>query len=145
MPDKDFFGTDTFTYTATDGIDKTVETLVTIIVTPVNDPPIAADDVLSLNEDTPTELPILANDLDVDDQLTPAMVTVISNPAHGTIRSTTGVSLLLTIQWSRSLLIPITDQSGQVQSCECRHHGYPVNEAIARDDGLPRSKNKRLQ
>ncbi len=94
-PDQDFFGTDTFTYTATDGINDTAETLVTIIVAPVNDAPIAFDDVLSLNEDTPTELPILANDKDVDNQLTPAMVTVILNPVHGSITITAWPTLVI--------------------------------------------------
>lgn len=85
MPDKDFFGTDTFTYHATDNIDETPETLVTIIVTPVNDPPVATDDVVNVTEDTPALLPILSNDTDVDDILTPGMVSVITPPAHGTI------------------------------------------------------------
>ena len=85
MPDKDFFGTDTFTYQATDNIDTTTTTLVTIIVTPVNDPPIASDDMVTVTEDTPTALPILANDIDVDDVLVPTMVTVTLPPTHGVI------------------------------------------------------------
>ena len=85
MPEKDFFGTDTFTYHATDGTDETPETLVTIIVTPVNDPPVASDDVVNVTEDVPSLLPILTNDNDVDDILTPGMVNIIVPPVHGTI------------------------------------------------------------
>ena len=87
-PDQDFFGTDTFTYHATDGIDESPETLVTITVLPVNDAPVAFDDNATVNEDTPTSLPILSNDVDVDDELTPTMVNIIAAPSHGTITIT---------------------------------------------------------
>jgi gliding motility-associated-like protein len=88
MPDQDFFGTDTFTYTATDGIDTTPATLVTINVIPVNDPPIAANDQVDATEDVPSVLPILANDKDVDDVLSTSMITVVTPPQHGSIQIT---------------------------------------------------------
>lgn len=88
MPDQDFFGVDTFTYTATDGHSTTPPALVTINVIPVNDPPIAADDVVEAIEDVPSPLSLLDNDKDVDDVLTTSMINVISPPAHGTLQIT---------------------------------------------------------
>lgn len=88
MPDQDFFGTDTFTYTATDGIDTTDPVLVTINVIPVNDAPVAFNDVVEATEDIPSVLPILANDKDVDDVLSTAMITIVTPPQHGTLQIT---------------------------------------------------------
>ncbi|MEJ7645682.1 MAG: Ig-like domain-containing protein [Chryseolinea sp.] len=138
-PDPDFFGTDTFTYTATDGIDVTSETLVTIVVTPVNDAPIAFDDVMTLDEDTPTELPILANDKDVDDQLTPAMVTVISNPAHGSITITSAGVLFtpdLNYYGPDAFTYTLTDPSGAVSNvANASITILPINDApVSVDD-----------
>lgn len=52
LPDADFNGTDTFVYNATDGrLMSRVPTTVTIMVNPVNDPPLAVDDVRTVMED----------------------------------------------------------------------------------------------
>ena len=75
MPEQDFYGVDTFTYTATDGIDTTDPVLVTINVIPVNDAPVAVNDIVDATEDVASVLPILANDKDVDDVLSTAMRT----------------------------------------------------------------------
>ena len=88
MPEQDFFGTDTFTYTATDGIDTTAPVLVTINVIPVNDVPIAANDVVDATEDVPSPLPILANDRDVDDILSTSMINIVTPPQHGSLQIT---------------------------------------------------------
>lgn len=88
MPDQDFFGTDTFTYTATDGIHTTDPALVTINVIPVNDAPIAVNDQVDAIEDIPSPLPILANDKDVDDVLTTSMIQITTPPQHGTLQIT---------------------------------------------------------
>lgn len=88
MPDQDFFGTDTFTYTATDGIDVTHPVLVTINVIPVNDAPVAVNDLVEAIEDVPSVLPILANDKDVDDVLATSMITIVTPPQHGSLQIT---------------------------------------------------------
>ncbi|MEP6736436.1 MAG: Ig-like domain-containing protein [Chryseolinea sp.] len=85
LPNPDYFGDDTFTYHNTDGIDNSATVIVVIHVLPVNDAPVAVDDALNVTEDTPTLLPILSNDIDVDDQLTPSMVTIVTPPTHGII------------------------------------------------------------
>lgn len=135
MPEKDFFGTDTFTYHATDGTDETPETLVTIIVTPVNDPPVAADDVVNVTEDIPSSLPILGNDTDVDDVLTPGMVKVTTPPAHGTITiDSEGVKYAPDLNYygPDSFTYTVTDVAGAVSNiAHVSITVEPVNDAPA--------------
>ncbi len=66
-PNKDFNGQDSFTYKANDGqVDSNVAT-VTITVRPVNDAPVAQDDVATTDEDKAiASIPVLSNDSDVD-------------------------------------------------------------------------------
>ena len=62
-PDKDFFGTDTFTYVISDGETTSNTATVTVTVTPVNDPPVAQNDqVVDVLENTPKVISVLAND-----------------------------------------------------------------------------------
>ena len=99
-PDPDFNGTDTFDYVVCDdGTPVLCDTAtVTITVNPVNDPPVAVDDVTVTNEDTPVDIDIVANDDDPLDPLgniDPTTVDTIpgSGPANGsvTIDPVTGV------------------------------------------------------
>lgn len=88
VPDANFTGTDTFTYKAQDAPgDVSTAATVTITVTPVNDAPIAANDVYSTDEDTALTVNVaagvLATDLDEDaDALTSVLVT---GPSDGTL------------------------------------------------------------
>ena len=93
-PKKDYFGTDTFTYTIKDASGATsAPATVTVIVTPVNDPPIAVNDVATTNENIAVDIPVLANDIDVDDVLKGSMIIIVTTPAHGTavINTSTGI------------------------------------------------------
>jgi len=84
-PYPDFYGTDTFTYYANDGTQNSAPILVNVTVLPVNDAPIAANDAVTTNEDTPIGIPILSNDTDVDDVLNATMIVLITSPTHGTL------------------------------------------------------------
>jgi len=59
-------GTDTFTYTITDGKEGTDTATVVVTITPVNDCPTAVDDAVTTFEDTNKVVFVLANDSDVD-------------------------------------------------------------------------------
>lgn len=83
VPSANYNGTDSFTYTITDGRGGFATGTVNINVTPVNDGPIAAADVVSVNEDTPISIDVLANDTDVDGD--PLSVSQLGNAAHGTV------------------------------------------------------------
>ncbi|MDT5014870.1 MAG: hypothetical protein QOD39_1030, partial [Mycobacterium sp.] len=83
-PDEEFTGTDTFTYTASDGAMASDEATVSIAVAEFNS---IADDSYTVDEDTELTVPaatgVLAGDTDPDgDPLTAALV---SGPAHGTL------------------------------------------------------------
>ena len=65
-PVANFHGTDTFTYVVSDGTGGTDTATVTVTVTPVNDPPVALNDLGETDRDVPLVLNLLANDSDVD-------------------------------------------------------------------------------
>ncbi len=69
VPDRDFFGTDSFTYRARDASSASAPVQVTLTVEPVDDPPVGAPDAYSTPEDTVLEVEapgVLANDADPD-------------------------------------------------------------------------------
>jgi len=83
-PDPDFYGTDSFTYTVKDNDGATSnEANVTITVNPVNDAPDAVDDDADTEQETTVNIPVLANDSDVDGD--PLTLTAVSDPAHGSV------------------------------------------------------------
>jgi large repetitive protein len=74
---------DEFTYRATDGPTSDTATL-TVTITGVEDPPVANDDTATVTEDDPpTTIPVLANDLDVDGD--PFTIDTASDPANGVV------------------------------------------------------------
>lgn len=87
-PALNYFGSDSFTYTASDAEGPSQPATVTITVISVNDAPVANPDTYpAIDEDTvlsvPSETGVLANDTDVEnDALTARLV---SQPAHGTV------------------------------------------------------------
>lgn len=87
-PELNFNGSDSFTYRVTDAGTPLPETFaiatVTITVIAINDAPNTVTDTVSLDEDTFTVIPVLANDSDVDGNLTPSSVVISSAPAKGT-------------------------------------------------------------
>ena len=81
-PAPDYCGGDVFTYSVSDGRGGTAIATVIVMVTDVNDAPVARDDAASVPEDTAATIAVLANDSDVDeeDQLS---LRSVSSPAHG--------------------------------------------------------------
>ncbi|WP_308390811.1 tandem-95 repeat protein [Vibrio parahaemolyticus] len=64
-PDDNYIGKDTFTYVVTSG-GVSESTTVEVNVTPVNDAPVAKDDIATTQEDTAVTIDVLPNDTDVD-------------------------------------------------------------------------------
>ncbi|KKW23876.1 MAG: Outer membrane adhesin-like protein [Candidatus Kaiserbacteria bacterium GW2011_GWA2_52_12] len=86
VPDADFNGTDTFTYRANDGAIDSGEAIVTIIINPVNDAPVAVADTYTVDEDAVLNVDavsgVLANDSDMDgDTITATLVDDVINGA----------------------------------------------------------------
>ena len=83
-PDRDFHGSDSFTYTVIDEDGMSSEGTVDITVDSVNDAPVANNDDVMVDEGgTTAVLDVLANDTDVDGSTLQA--TLVSGPAHGTV------------------------------------------------------------
>ena len=82
-PNDNFTGLDRFTYQACDPSNECFAATVVVTVTPVNDAPTAADDVATTPVNTPTNIRVLANDVDPDD--TELFVTIVEEPLYGTV------------------------------------------------------------
>ena len=84
-PDPGFNGSDTFTYTVSDGNGGTDTAIVDLEIEPVNDAPLAQDDSASTDEDVAVTISVLANDNDPDgDALS---VQSVTQPANGSVAS----------------------------------------------------------
>lgn len=96
-PDLDYFGSDSFSYTATDGTFVSAPATVTLTINRINHAPVANPDSYSTNQNTPLSVPaagLLINDSDADgDALT---VTRVAGPAHGTLTLNADGSFLYT-------------------------------------------------
>ena len=85
-PNSNFNGVDVFEYLLSDGVGGSDTATVTLTVRAVNDPPVAVDDVYSIDEDSTLSVGapgVLSNDINVDgDNLSAA---VASDPENGTL------------------------------------------------------------
>ena len=75
---------DSFTYVISDGQLSSEEATVTIEVSPVNDPPLAADDPVDVNEGGEVRIGVLENDIDPEGD--PLTILDTSTPANGSVR-----------------------------------------------------------
>lgn len=93
-PTAGFSGTDTFTYMIDDGNGATDTATVTVTVsTTTNNAPLAVDDAISLDEDSPLVITVLGNDSDPDgDALT---VSAVGMPVNGWV-ATDGTTVTYT-------------------------------------------------
>jgi hypothetical protein len=86
-PDPNFNGVASFSYTVSDSHGALGNTAtVSVTVTPVNDPPVAAADSYATNEDTALNVAVpgvLGNDEDIDGDALTALV--IASPANGSV------------------------------------------------------------
>jgi len=62
VPVKDFYGTDKFVYTASDGESSSLPAQAVIQISPVNDPPVSISEKKATNEDTPLTIHLRATD-----------------------------------------------------------------------------------
>ena len=112
VPDPDFNGSDSFTYTVSDGILTSTYT-VTVGVGAVNDAPVAAADGFVVAEDTPVLLSPLANDRDVDGD--PLTITAIDGQAILSGGSVAVAGGIVRLNGDGTLLFtPVADFNGPV-------------------------------
>jgi uncharacterized repeat protein (TIGR01451 family) len=79
-PQADYFGPDSFTFSAHDGT-VSASAVVSITVTPVNDPPHAVGQSVSTNEDVALGITLVGTDADGD----PLVYTIVSTPSLGSL------------------------------------------------------------
>ncbi len=133
-PSKDFNGEDSFVILADDGntVNHVGYATVYITVTPDGDPPIAGDDSITIDEDTPSVIPVLDNDSDPDasygDKIS---IYRISTPAHGTAVVDDG-GILYTpaadYNGTDSFTYTITDLDGKMDTASVSITINPVND-----------------
>jgi len=86
-PEKDFFGTDYFTYVVCDNSDPQICTEsdeAVITVNGVNDAPIANDDIVTIEENETIVLHVTHDDIDMDNNLDETSLSLESSPNSGT-------------------------------------------------------------
>ncbi|UCH10492.1 MAG: tandem-95 repeat protein, partial [Fidelibacterota bacterium] len=84
-PAADFYGSDSFEYAISDGNGGTSSATVTLTVRAVNDAPVADDQSISTEEDTPVALTLTGSDIDSPP---PLDFQVLSEPTHGQLSGT---------------------------------------------------------
>ncbi|MFW9966331.1 MAG: tandem-95 repeat protein, partial [Candidatus Thorarchaeota archaeon] len=85
-PESNWYGTDSFTYRVYDGIEYSGVVIVTVTVKPINDAPVAVDDVYTTDEDVSLIVAapgVLGNDHDIDSDSLIAIL--IDAPLHGSV------------------------------------------------------------
>jgi VCBS repeat-containing protein len=85
-PAPNYYGSDSFAYTVSDGQGGTDTATVTVTVTPANDAPTVADDAYATDEDTALIIlapGVLGNDSDVDGN--PLTAVLVAAPAYGSL------------------------------------------------------------
>ena len=85
-PNPNFNGSDSLRYDVCDKAGNCSAALVSITVTPVNDPPVANDDSEATEQETSVAVDLLANDHDVDGTLDTTRVVIVDESKNGTLR-----------------------------------------------------------
>lgn len=84
QPDPDFNGSDSFSYTITDSLGLTDSAIVNVTVSPVNDPPVAAPQLVNTSKNGPVKILLSGNDVDGDS----LGFALASSPVNGTLYGT---------------------------------------------------------
>ncbi|WP_103025323.1 tandem-95 repeat protein [Vibrio campbellii] len=134
-PAENFNGEATISYTVSDGeLEDSAE--VTVTVNPINDAPVANDDNVVTDEDTPVTINVLPNDTDVDgDTLTIVNASVPTD--QGTVEIVDGKLVFTPAEnFNGEATISYTVSDGELEdSAEVSVTVNPINDApVANDD-----------
>ena len=136
QPATNFYGTDSFTYTVSNSRDGMAMAVVTVDVTPLPDPPVAADDYAITLEDTPTELDVLANDSDPDGN--PVSIVDFTQPRMGVVTPSANATLryepAANTNGLDSFTYRITDGQGGFAQATVSVMVKPVNDPPSAED-----------
>ncbi len=128
-PNPDYHGNDTFVVTVDDGNGGTTTSTINLVVTPVNDAPVANDLSLLTDEDTPVDGQVPASDVD-GDALTyqvstpPTNGTVVLDPVTGQFTYTPNPDF----NGSDSFVVTVDDGNGGTTTSTVTIGVLPVND-----------------
>ncbi len=125
---------DSFTYEVCDPANACDTAVVSLTITPQNDPPTAVDDMLTVDEGASGSVNLLSNDIDVDMGDSLSGVTVMTPPSHGTVTALNATTGLLTYQHDGtettedSLTYRVQDSSGATATATLTISVTPVDD-----------------
>jgi len=129
-PDPNFSWLDSFTFRVNDGKADSVPATVMISVTPVNDPPRANDDKIITKEDTPATIDVLANDIEVDNEL--LVVSKVTRSAGGSVTINPNGTLTYTpnenFYGNDAFIYTVTDREGETDTATVKVEVTMVND-----------------
>lgn len=150
-PSNNYFGNDSFTYRTSDGNGNFVNSIVTVAITPVQDPPDAINDSVTTNEDAPITINVLGNDGDPDGDTVTIVAGSASTPTNGTAVISSGKILYTPNSnyfGSDSFTYKITDGNGNFDTATVNisvasvvDPPIAVNDAVATNEDTPISFN----
>jgi|GEM_PF-3282199 len=87
IPAAGYSGPDAFTYKVQDGAGNwsNVGTVNVTVTAPATTPPVVADDVMNLTSNSNVTIPVLNNDNAGTNPIVPSSLTIVGQPAHGTV------------------------------------------------------------
>ncbi len=148
-PNLNYYGTDSFTYTANDGVDDSNVATVTITVNAVNDAPVITEGdsvAVTMSEDnspTPFALTLHASDPDVGDTLTWSIST---QPTNGTASMVTDSTMTYTphanYNGTDSFDVQVSDGNGGTDTITVNVTIEAVNDAPSFTKGANQSVNE---
>jgi large repetitive protein len=140
-PNANFFGSDSFTYTISDGNGGSDTATVSITVTSVNDPPDAVNDTATLPEDNgATPINVLANDTFAPDAGETLTISAVTQGANGSVAITgggTGLTYTPNANFfgTDSFTYTISDGNGGFDTATVNVTVTPVNDAPVANAG----------
>ncbi len=124
-PNSNFNGNDSFTYQISDDENNLAQATVSIVVNNVNDAPIAANDIFSVDADntlTSDSGALIVNDYDIDGDFLFVNIDAISQPLHGTLQLNSDGSFIYvdngTFVGNDSFQYQVTDNKGGTSTAE---------------------------
>ncbi len=142
-PNPDYNGADRFTYRVCDnGTPQLCDTaVITLNVSPVNDPPVGTNDTYAVTEDVVLNIAapgLLANDTDPDGD--PVTASVLAGPAHGTLALNANGSFsytpALNYNGADNFTYRLCDAGGTCDTVTVSLNVAPVNDAPQAGDDV---------
>ena len=144
VPDANFNGMDSFEYVVSDGNGGTDTAMVNIVVTPINDDPVAGADSITTDEDTQfviNAVDLLGNDSDAETATGDLTITIDGQPTNGTVVDQGDGTWLFTpnanFNGTDSFTYTITDVDGETATGNVLITVNSVNDVpVSGDDAI---------